>query len=774
MSQANQIKTAMLFRVRITLNKDEPKIAYVPLEKFNVGSASNLPVVIKDKSIEGQHLAVSCVENQIWLTDQNSVHGTRVNGHTIAANNPYRYCPGDKITLGNSEYILQIHMFAQSRDGELEAPRILNDAMERARTKANEILRDAQKEAEKRGEEWAVDSRDKVIKMAEMEAVAIQDRAENIGKAIVSETHHKLLHQKKETELEMQDILFEAREMAAGILTDAEKQARVYLEAAGKKGQMVVRDGRQDVDALMQRAQSASLEIKTAADYQARKIIEEAKNFETDVRKSALDTAELHMQKIMAEALELRKKAEDDVTELYKSAGAQTLQRAEAVRMETEKMIADAQIQAQRYVAAARAEGDHILDESREEGFNIEREAQETAHERSHDAFQAVVAEAESRALAMIQDREQAAQKIHDHALKESLEILAAAREQSARILQEAKLNASLERSADVARALSEAATAAELIKDQARNEVKVMMEAARVHDIEVRAKLEREMTALYESCHQKSEAMMIQRQQEAFEIVTAARTQAEDLKEKTHAENTKLVGQARQVVFDIQEKARRQSEKETEEQRIRTANEVFQMKEQTQETYRLAKIFEADQRTQISREVTEKRAELENELKKHRLAELNRIDMHWSTKRRQDIDILMKNIELGLPRLYLSAEQGTMFLKDIRATIEQSFAMRSQMTVPPVKQSKLAEWSASFIALAFFAVGVPLIYSSVTSVTSGARSKEAAVRKLQAARLPASVDGLEKLMSNPACSTDGSVPATDMSEVGQVYKVVE
>src|SRR5262245_13011043 len=100
-----QNKTGVLYRVRVT-HQDQIQMAFVPLERFTVGSMPSLPVVLREKSVDKNHLVVSNVDNQIWLTDQ-SVTGTRVNGQMIPTHVPYHYQPGDRIQLGTSEYILQ-------------------------------------------------------------------------------------------------------------------------------------------------------------------------------------------------------------------------------------------------------------------------------------------------------------------------------------------------------------------------------------------------------------------------------------------------------------------------------------------------------------------------------------------------------------------------------------------------------------------------------------------------------------------------------------------
>ena len=127
MSTASQNKTGFIYQIRVT-SQEETRTAYVTMDKFTIGSLPNLPVVIHEKSVDKKHLTVSCVGSQIWITDQQSANGTQINRKVIPTNIPYHYCPGDSITLGNTEHLLQIRVFSPFVDTDLEPNRLLTEA----------------------------------------------------------------------------------------------------------------------------------------------------------------------------------------------------------------------------------------------------------------------------------------------------------------------------------------------------------------------------------------------------------------------------------------------------------------------------------------------------------------------------------------------------------------------------------------------------------------------------------------------------------------------
>ncbi len=79
---AAMIASAIMYRVRV--NSDQgTQIAFVPLERFTIGSLASLPVALNDASVAKRHVVVSAVNGEIFLTDQNTLTGTRVNGRPI-------------------------------------------------------------------------------------------------------------------------------------------------------------------------------------------------------------------------------------------------------------------------------------------------------------------------------------------------------------------------------------------------------------------------------------------------------------------------------------------------------------------------------------------------------------------------------------------------------------------------------------------------------------------------------------------------------------------
>jgi len=780
-------KIAYVFRVRMT-TKDDIKIAYVPLEKFMVGSAGGNAVVIKDKTIESQHLAVSIVDNQIFLTDQGSACGTRVNGRSVAANTPFQYCPGDKITVGDSDSFLQIHLFIQVHDADLEPARAVQEAQIRGREVGDEMIRRAQEEIKLRAEEWTQSSRERILAVAQQDAKAIVEKAEREARAHLAACHEEVIKQKKMATIDSEQLMENSREQIKEMAIEAERKIQATEGIAEQKIARMIREAREAAESILKGAQAAALEIKGQAHEQGQRLLNECKQHDEAKRKFTKEQCETEMSEAREELLGLRREVEEEVTEILKRAGSQALLAREDARVEGERVLTEMQEQARAMGEAARNEAQLIIAQARSQALEIERIAQDQAHKRSHEAFQSVVTEAESKALASIKERELKSQRLHEQCVQESAAMLDQARTEAARILQEGKLNAVNERQAHVGRILAEANSAAEKIREQARADSKQIMETAHAHDLQLRAKLEHEMSALYQESHRKAELIVEAGNNEAAAALEAARAESHTLKEQAHQRAQEIVGEAKDLVAKIEENAREIAAKEAEDQKARNANELYKMREQTQEAYRLAKVHEAEKRAEIERELTNKKIEMEGELRKRRTAEINRIDLHWTAKRAQDINILMRNFELSWGKLNVpgNKESG---LGVIRAVVEQSFGERPEPPAP-VKTSWVqppgwfkqnSEKTIMFAMTAVIIGALSLVFADRTDQSA----KPVTAANATAARFPASNEAsminsldvpsaklTERLdapaSGGPAATPPDSAPGSDAAAVRQ------
>lgn len=687
-------KISYVFRVRLT-GKDEVKIAYVPLEGFKVGSATGLSVSIKDPTIDPEHLSVSIKNNQIMICDLQSARGTWINGRNLAPNVPFPYCPGDKITLGTSDQFLQIHLFVQNIDADLESARILQEAQDRAKKMAHEILANAQDTATKKAEEWVSTTRARLLSVAEQDAETIRIKADQEIKALMAKVQESAVEHKRQSVLDIQSLMNETQAVAKQMEGEADQRARQILNVSEQKAGRIVATAQTEADKLIRLGQEAAEEVKINAH----------KAYDSEVAQGR------------ERAQQERQNAEARILELLQLANGEAVAAREAGRIEAERVIALARHQGSSELESVRAKAEQLLAQAREAAFDIERTAQESALARSHEAFQSVLSEAESKAIALIQERELRSQQMQEKATRESLAILNSAREEAARVLQEGKLNAVLERSADVQRTLNEAATAAESIRLQARLEAEATLDAARDADMHMRSKVEAEMSALYLESHKKAELIIEHGRSEAVRITEQSQTKAHSLVRHAEEKAREIVAKAEAMVADIERVAREQSHRDGEDQRLRTAHEMFQIREQTQEAYRQAKQFEADRRAEVDKELAVRRAETEIELRNLRSTELSQVDLHWATKRRQDISILMKNLDTSWTTLKI-AGQKEQILRNIKDVVEISFAEKQAQKndgrrewINGIKEK--SRYIAGGIGLALLALALSFAFSS-------------------------------------------------------------
>lgn len=323
---ASMISSSWLFRVRVN-TEEGTQIAFVPLERFTIGSQPSLPVALNDPSVAKRHLVVSAVNGEIFLTDQQSSTGTRVNGRLLPANVPVRYVPGDKIVVGQVEYALQIHLFEQVVEGqacaraktglqelssiksndkaELEAERILFEA----RNEAAELTRVAKQDAQE------------ILHKAELQSLETLKAREEKIQEIVQTAHlqaEKIVQEARETSLKLQHevsvraahergveasrILAEAGEEASRVKDEAYKAAQEGLrrlhQQAAERAEAIVKTHEQEANSILERARTLAQEIKVAAQEEANKYIKQALDQVHEIRTQA----SLEAETILADA----------------------------------------------------------------------------------------------------------------------------------------------------------------------------------------------------------------------------------------------------------------------------------------------------------------------------------------------------------------------------------------------------------------------------------------------------------------------------------------
>ncbi|MBK9038534.1 MAG: FHA domain-containing protein [Bdellovibrionales bacterium] len=299
MEQAIQNKTSKIFRVCV-LSPNDIQTAYVPLEKFSIGSMPKLPIVLREKGVEKRHLVVSCVQDQIWITDQNTATGTKVNGNLIPSNIPHRYCPGDRITVGESQFSIQIDLYHQVFDEELGPNRLMDAALEKVKLVEQEKLKDIEKQFSNTKLECdalktqALDKADEIISIAELrgrEIVANMEQEFESRFQAVEQERLRIEDERKTININLEKLRQEivlksdqqAEESAKKIIDDAKLKATEYLSKVKVENQL-------NRERMIAQATTDAESIRRQAEVQGENILREYQ----EKAAQALDLAETH------------------------------------------------------------------------------------------------------------------------------------------------------------------------------------------------------------------------------------------------------------------------------------------------------------------------------------------------------------------------------------------------------------------------------------------------------------------------------------------------
>jgi pSer/pThr/pTyr-binding forkhead associated (FHA) protein len=360
--------SSIIYQVRVTSAASESLINYVTQERFDIGSSPHLPVVIREPSVEKTHLTVSCVDNQIWLTDRRSMHGTNVEGKKIATDTPVQYAPGDKIKLGSTQITIQIRMFTEVSDALLEPIRA------KGRKQADEIVREAKvqsetliKSAQKAAQDKAETLKTKILEDVRTEAQAKADaRAEEEAAHILADAHR-----------EANRIIEEARETEKAIQREAEGDAQKLVADAEADAVARIRDRETKAQAAQSQAQKRAQEIVADASEQAVRILQEAK-----VKAAQERTQEISgvLSRASAQAEAMTKTARDEAEKILETARVKATEKADAAieqrKADAEKIVATAHTAAGEIKTRARAEADEMVSKARVEIAELREKAE--------------------------------------------------------------------------------------------------------------------------------------------------------------------------------------------------------------------------------------------------------------------------------------------------------------------------------------------------------------------------------------------------------------
>lgn len=81
------------------------KFHYLTTESFSIGRSDEAVLRLQDAGISRVHLVIWLQDGQIWIEDQDSKNGTRVNDVPVPPDRPYPVQEGDTLQLGNHKQV---------------------------------------------------------------------------------------------------------------------------------------------------------------------------------------------------------------------------------------------------------------------------------------------------------------------------------------------------------------------------------------------------------------------------------------------------------------------------------------------------------------------------------------------------------------------------------------------------------------------------------------------------------------------------------------------
>ena len=83
----------------------------------SIGRAPDNHIVLEDRGISREHACIYQLEDQLFIRDENSKHGTFVNGIQVTSSN---LKPGDVVSIGLS-HTLKVSVITENREATMTA-----------------------------------------------------------------------------------------------------------------------------------------------------------------------------------------------------------------------------------------------------------------------------------------------------------------------------------------------------------------------------------------------------------------------------------------------------------------------------------------------------------------------------------------------------------------------------------------------------------------------------------------------------------------------------
>lgn len=72
-----------------------------------IGKAAKNDITVDDQEVSGSHAVLLCKHDEFMISDEMSTNGTFVNGEELQPRNPFNLSDGDKIKVGNTEFLFK-------------------------------------------------------------------------------------------------------------------------------------------------------------------------------------------------------------------------------------------------------------------------------------------------------------------------------------------------------------------------------------------------------------------------------------------------------------------------------------------------------------------------------------------------------------------------------------------------------------------------------------------------------------------------------------------
>lgn len=408
--------------------KDQTMTKVVNEDSFTIGRSLDCTISLSDESISRVHLQVFRRQDQIWIEDKNSSNGTFVNGTKIVQSTLVNVVPEDTILLGKSEYIIHIELKVNEKllDPEIQKKQEPSESTEvlqspfalkfKGPAKALESVRDLAKDIQR---ELGRDPNKEPTRDVSREAkeAAARDVSREATRE-QKETPKEVL--KEPTRTEPKEPMNEVALRAPNVPEVAHKDHS--LEASYD---------------LHRQSLAEAKEKSAAANFEAERIIHEARKKAAQILYEGEVQAEKRVQTIYQKARDLQNDAEN----FHKQQIADAHRRADVIIEEFQKQGQELLVDARNFARELREEVEmyvqNLREKGRQEGEAIVDAARKESDAIRQDVYEKAKAETDQEVAKVLSAARFEAQEVANFAKMQSESMLAKAQSECEAALQE-------------------------------------------------------------------------------------------------------------------------------------------------------------------------------------------------------------------------------------------------------------------------------------------------------------------------------------------------